>query len=286
MHLDRVLTLIGYALASGGRRLSLFRTEWDISGDCSDSYRTELHGRPSAPHGERTVLVGPKGWQTPQVLVIYTRCRRCHNCLRFRQRRWYGATIREVAAAPRTWFGTLTLNPQAHHVMLARARVKLAAQGVEFDRLNAHEQFVERHLQIGKELTKFIKRVRKNSGAKLRYLLIAEAHMSGLPHYHMLVHETHEGGSVRHRHLSEAWDFGFENFRLVDPEKTGNPAYLCKYLGKSLSARVRASQRYGGAASDQLSQTLATIRSLSGVMGGKERGQPNDPLPFQEWWLN
>lgn len=286
MHLDRVLALIGLALQSGATRKSLYSVDWDISGDCSDSYETILYGRHQAPHGtprnEPITVIRFTKTQS-QEIVIHTRCRRCVNCLRMRQRRWYGATVREVAAAPRTWFGTLTLNPQAHHVMLSRAIARAADRAVPWDKLTPHEQFVARHIQCGKEITKYIKRIRKNSKATLRYLLVTEAHKSGLPHYHMLVHEVADGGTVRHRHLSEAWSLGFENWRLSDPQKTGNPAYLCKYLSKSLSARVRASQAYGGAASDQLSHTLAMLKSLSGVMGGKEKGASQTDSPPSEW---
>lgn len=279
MHLDRVYALIAQALQLGATRLSAYVVHWDISGDCTDPFHTELWGRPSAPHGQRTLIVRPFVENTPQILEIETRCRKCDRCLRSRQRRWYGAAIREVAWAPRTWFGTLTLSPDSHHVMLERARFKLGVQGVDFERLSAHDQFVARHLAIGKELTKYIKRVRKNSGAALRYLLVAEAHKSGLPHYHMLVHETADSGPVRHRHLSEAWSLGFESWRLSDPPKTGNPAYLCKYLSKSLSARVRASQGYGGAASDTHANVIRTLEVLVGEPERRARAVPEAPRP-------
>lgn len=93
------------------------------------------------------------------------------------------------------------------------------------------------------EITKYLKRVRKKSGAPLRYILVAEAHKSGLPHYHMLIHECDPSRQVRHKDLTAAWSWGFTRFKLVE---TSNTAwYVCKYLSKAQLARVRASVRYG-----------------------------------------
>lgn len=270
VHLDRVLHLTSRALALGAVRVSPMTVRWDISGDCRNSYTATLSGRAEADEG-RYVLVKPWKQNTPAVLEIITRCRKCPNCLWARQRRWYGAAMQETAMAPRTWFGTLTLSPEQQFIHVLKAQKRCADRAVNYHTLTVAEQFVERHNAIGQELTKYVKRVRKNSGAKLRFLLVAEKHKSGDPHYHMLVHETNHGGKVLHRHLSNAWHLGFENWRLSDPLKPKSATYLCKYLSKSAEARVRASQRYGGASSDDLSRYL---RALMLVVERKEAAEP------------
>lgn len=284
VHLDRVLALIDVALASGGRRLTAMSVDWDISGDCTDSFQMELYGRADIDKvGDgRWQTIRPMIQNTPQRLFIHTRCRRCVRCLRMRARRWYGATMVEVKASTRTWFGTLTLSPANQFRALSQARAKLGAQSTDFDALTEHEQFVARHVAIGTELTKYIKRVRKNSGAKFRYLLIAEKHKSGDPHYHMLVHERPLGGVVPHRILSKAYQLGFEKWRLIDPhDPKDNPGYLCKYLSKSLSARVRASQGYGGVSNDlhaYVCQALQRLREGGGPNEREETASIIDPL--------
>lgn len=117
----------------------------------------------------------------------------------------------------------------------------LKERGIEFSELTQAQKFAELQRIAGKRITLWLKRVRKNSGAVIRYLLVAERHKTGLPHYHLLVHEM--GGVVRHRHLADSWSYGFTNFKLV---LGGRPAsYVAKYLGKSHDARVRASLGYG-----------------------------------------
>lgn len=277
VHIDRVMYLIDTALASGGKRKSVYTVHWDISGDCTNPFHSEIWGRPVIYPGEREKIIRPGKENTPQVLEIETRCRKCERCLRMRARRWYGAAKREIAASSRTWFGTLTLSPDNHHLALERARAKLALQGVDFDCLNAHDQYVERHKAIGPELTKYIKRIRKNSGAHLRYLLVAEAHESGLPHYHLLIHERPLGGTVSHRILSEAWGLGFEKIRLSDPDKPSHAAYLCKYLSKSLSARVRASQGYGATDSGLHTHVVNELRRVREKREKNEDAAANSP---------
>ena len=129
--------------------------------------------------------------------------------------------------------------------MMCVARQRLVARAVDFDLLSISQQFQARHQAIGPELTLFLKRVRKESAAKLRYCLVAEAHKSGLPHYHLVVHET-GGQPVRHKTLQGQWKLGFSNWKLVDINDSGKTAaYVAKYLSKSALARVRASKHYG-----------------------------------------
>lgn len=265
--IEHVHRLTHRALSLGAVRISPMTVHWNIAGDCHRPFVTTMWGRAPADRGEKYIVVRPFKENTPAVLEIETRCRKCSACLWARQRRWYGAAMQELALAPRTWFGTLTLSPDNQFKYQLLAQKRCLKRSVDYHTLSASEQYVERHNAIGQEITRYLKRVRKNSGAKLRYLLVAERHKSGEPHYHMLLHEVNHGGKVLHRHLSKAWTLGFENWRLSDPLKPRSAAYLCKYLAKSAEARVRASQRYGGASSDDLS------RYLTAMIAGVERSE-------------
>ena len=149
----------------------------------------------------------------------------------------------------RTWFVTLTLSPESHYRCLIQAKHRLGARGEDFDRLSDERQFKERVHEAGREITLWLKRLRKNSGAPLRYLLVAERHKSGLPHFHALLHEVDERQPLRAATLKSAWRLGFSQCKLValqtDPRCA---AYVAKYLSKDAAARVRASKGYGQAA--------------------------------------
>lgn len=176
----------------------------------------------------------------PVHVDLAVRCRKCPACLRSRAAHWRMRAYAEARAVDRTWFGTLTLSAESQFKAASLARVRLASNGLDFDALSVSDQLAERHKQIGPEITRYLKRIRKVSGAKLRYMLVMEAHKSGLPHYHCLLHEV--AGSVRHAQLQGNWWSGFSNWKLVD---SGAVSYVCKYLSKSALARVRASVRYG-----------------------------------------
>lgn len=105
-------------------------------------------------------------------------------------------------------------------------------------------EILVRHFGIGPEITRYLKRVRKESKSSFRYLLVMEAHKSGLPHYHMLLHEKPFGGEIPKRILKYQWHLGHTDFKLVD-DAQHKAEYMCKYLAKSLLARVRASKGYG-----------------------------------------
>lgn len=144
-------------------------------------------------------------------------------------------------ALGRTWFGTLTLHP------LERARVEMRARTAvgeeKWLELSQEQRTAALATAAGPLVTRYLKRVRAQSGAALRYMLVSEAHEDGTPHFHLLVHE--QGGTVvRHAILSRQWVHGYSNWKLVD---SAGPAasYVCKYLSKSPLTRVRASVGYG-----------------------------------------
>lgn len=242
-----------HALLNGAVPVNPTRIAWDVSGDCLNSRYVEMWGRqeqrpkklvPANMAEFSKILRDAPLYAGSLAIEMETRCRKCRNCLKARAANWTFRAKYELHAAARTWFGTLTLGPQEHSLMAMRARSRLSAGGTDFDRLSAEEQFQERHREIGRELTLWLKRIRKESEAPLRYLLVVEAHKSGLPHYHVLVHEVDPARPVRERTLRTQWLLGFSKFNLVAADQ---PAawYVCKYLSKAALARVRASVDYG-----------------------------------------
>lgn len=168
----------------------------------------------------------------------YVRCRRCDACMRHRAQLWTARAMDETKVSARTWFGTLTLTPDrqtwARYSALKRMDLRVSEHTEENVFLNSV------HI-LGEELTLFLKRLRKVQ--RFRYLLVTEQHKSGLPHFHMLIHEY--AGSLTKRDIEAKWRFGFSHWRLVQPGDEQACGYVCKYLAKSALTRVRASSDYG-----------------------------------------
>lgn len=173
---------------------------------------------------------------------MHVRCRKCENCKRMRAARWRSAAMAEIRDANRTWFATFTLSPEQHFLAAARARRREHLTEIDFEALPLEEQFRMRHRQCGRLLTLWLKKVRKASKAHLRYLIVAEEHKTGLPHYHALVHEIGDI-AVTKRQLQGKWPWGFTTMKLVSDPRAA--MYVTKYIAKSSLARVRASERYG-----------------------------------------
>lgn len=205
----------------------------DVSRDCSNPRHVEVSYTDQHRSKFRT-------WRGN---VEYTvACRQCPNCLSRRRRHWQARIVKELRQADRSWFGTLTVEPEKQHLAMLRAERDSLRRGVPWRELNEQQRFVAVVKAIAPELTLWIKRVRKNSGAHIRYCLVAESHKSGLPHFHVVIH--HRVVPVRYKTLREAWSLGFSDFKLVD-ENHNVARYLAKYLAKALGSRVRASARYG-----------------------------------------
>lgn len=239
-------SVVSRALANGGTRRngsSFFSYEWNIAGQCQRPVPVELYAAPAAEKG-RYIEVGPMD-DKPLRLNMETRCRKCEACLKARRIEWTMRARWECEIATRTWFGTLTLRPDEQHMALMRARRDAARRGFDFESLSPDHQFRERCRVIGRWVTLYLKRLRKQTGAKLRFVCVFEAHASGLPHIHMLVHETSYTDIVRERQLREQWLQGFSRWKLMPEGDKRAANYVCKYLSKDARARVRASVRYG-----------------------------------------
>lgn len=236
-----VARLFKTAIANGAERVSLARVRWNIAGDCLTPVEQQLYGRPD---GKVWTYHGKGG---PMIVDLTAKCRKCENCLKKRSAHWRLRALNEWRASYRSWLVTLTFRPERQFHYLSLVRKRLDKQAIDFDRLSAADQFNERHKEAGREVTRFIKRLRKGGDgaqpSKFRYLLVAEAHQNGLPHYHMMVHEYDPFCPVRHAALKRAWWDGFLDAKLVTDAKQAT--YATKYLSKSALARVRASAGYG-----------------------------------------
>lgn len=252
--------------------------EIDVAGDCLSPVPRERVGREWREQGGKAV----------HSIVYQCPCRKCANCLKRRGAHWRFRAKAEHAAASRTWFGTLTFSPEKQVEFLNRARLFWVAgkdragktvpvlNPKDFDTLTADQQFGLLCKFAGREVQLYLKRVRKggiipvdsphhidhgkrkglhredrHDSVRLRYFLVWEAHKSGLPHAHILVHET--GTEIKHRWLKYNFTAGFCDFKLALEER--QITYLCKYLTKSMSARVRASIDYGQM--EQISPSIA-----------------------------
>lgn len=240
LHAPDRLHAIG-AKAKPGRlvRTGLLSHRWDAAGNCSRPYVREIMAHP-LPN-----IVGSgisERGASPRI-EVHVPCRKCPACLAARSRLWAARARFEIKRSARTWFGTLTLAPEYHMRTLSAARQAAARLGEDFECFDQSRQFVERHKIVSAEITKYLKRLRKDSGAAFKYLLVAEPHKSGLPHYHILVHEVSQWAPVTRRQLQDNWACGFSRWKLVDNEKPAG--YVAKYLSKTIAARVRASIGYG-----------------------------------------
>lgn len=213
---------------------------WDVSGDCEKP--PERFFKSQRPKSFLPTVVGHEfGWylvptrlpelQSGQLLfmTITVRCRQCASCLKARARHWAARAFSETKISTRTWFCTYTVSPEH------RMRVRLLAR-----RKYNSEDFVSCTKILSEFFTKYLKRVRKESGVKFRYLLAVEAHEDGFPHLHALIHEN--GFEVSKRCLQGQWPYGFSSVKLATPETA---RYVTKYISKQARSRVRASLHYG-----------------------------------------
>ena len=288
-HISHIRALARHALGNGGVLTSPGVVRWNVAGRCENplvlehSARKEHEELKLVDHlGDVKLRMGrltPGAYWRKETHVHFgtgevderhvfegdiltveaeVRCRKCDSCRRYRAWTWRTRAEQETQLAQRTWFLTLTIRPEEQVKNLYRAQLKASRAGTpwhqlvppevdDFEGRLAAEQFKQRVDALYPEVQLWLKRIRKNTQAKLRYLLVAEAHKSGEPHLHVLLHEVTDRRATK-RKIQQAWTLGFSNAVLVDDLKPA--AYVCKYLSKSLAARVRASQHYGKASYD------------------------------------
>jgi hypothetical protein len=234
------------ALANGGRykispdgKPMPHSIEWDVSGDCLSPKVREFDGRVSK-RDQKYVLPLQDGRSIFVTLTV--RCRKCEKCLSARAARWRYRVKHEHSKAVRSWFSTLTLRPDVHEHIANQCRLHFIRNGLDFDMLPEKDQWKELVKAHGRLTTLFYKRVRK-AGARIRYCQVAEKHKSGLLHWHVIIHEPSPDHPALHAVLKKAWEWGFSDFKLAD--NSHEVTYICKYLTKSVLAKVRASTDYG-----------------------------------------
>lgn len=221
-HLEYFRGYEGNALAGGAWKTSVNSLTWDIAGRCTNPATVTQRGAEElAP-----------GFSTNHRYIDYrVPCRKCRECLKYRAWLWKHRAKLEILESRRTWFCTYTVRPECRLIFKIKAQRK-GGGPEDFNRNLCNE--------IGKEFTKYLKRVRKQAKGKLRFCLVFEAHKDGFPHLHALIHEV--DAAVTKAVLQGQWKHGFSTVKLCDTEAS---SYVTKYLSKSMLARVRASLRYG-----------------------------------------
>lgn len=224
--------LVTKALAAGGS-LDGRTVRWDASQGCEAPYEVILVSKVPLAHEVEYVdtLNGPVMW-----LLIDTPCRKCTRCMDNRRKLWTARAKLEIRAAPRTWFITFTVNPHNRFLFSLKA---------------GSRDYMETHGIISKELTKYFKRLRKK-GAQFRFVLVAEAHKDGYPHFHALLHEC--DAPITKSRLQAEWPYGFTTAKLVKDDSAAH--YVAKYLAKDARTRIRASLHYGLYVHDQFADLL------------------------------
>lgn len=231
----------------------------DYHADCTDPVHIFRDGV-RLTKGANQHLFGPLPLERPVMTEIIATCRKCDNCLRRRAAHWRLRAYAEYSNANRTWFGSLTLSPEQHFRVATACRAYAIKNGDDFDTFSPERQFLLRHQCINKEITLYLKRLRKHAGDdSIRFMCVLEAHKSGLPHYHMLVHESDPQKPIRHALLSEQWRVGFSNWKLVTTKAAAG--YVTKYLSKAIMARVRASIAYGNNTSSDIGLLKKSVKT-------------------------
>ena len=248
-----------------GRRAAQRRRPRDHAELVSEIYETSLKsgqdeaGRwvlPYAGDCQQPISIKSNS-ATGALFVLYeVRCRRCNPCLRARTNYWGFAAMNMTMEAQeqglRTWFGTLTLSPEAQAEMFQRAFERWSNDHPGprpdwWDEVACDHRFGLIRAEILREVQRYWKRLRK-AGHKFKYFLVFERHRSGLPHMHFLLHE--QGAPIRKRVLQSNWPWGFSNVSIVGGKSARAAAperaawYVAKYLSKSYQSRQVASAKY------------------------------------------
>lgn len=226
------------ALAGGGRVTGSGRVRWDISCRCERRVDVSLSASDIDLLNRNRFI-----W-----VEMTVRCRKCPNCLKVRSWEWAARARAELAVWPRSYLVTLTLSPEEQYRAICEATAELISESVDPSTISKEEYFAYRCKAIGVWITLYLKRVRRELGVALRYVLVAEAHKSGDPHFHMLVHECQRAKPDAwdtYCVLKSQWPHGHSSVNGITPGDLRAARYVCKYLSKSALARVRASARYG-----------------------------------------
>lgn len=147
---------------------------------------------------------GPLGQRYP--------CGKCVACKKKRQGEWSLRLMHELDSWSEATFVTLTYN----------------------------DEHVPKNMSLEKaELQRYFKRLRKQSGKKLRYYACGEyGEINYRPHYHAIIF----GIGPHDPHLEDCWGLGFIKSGTVTPASV---SYVAGYIGKKLWG-IGAKQVYEG----------------------------------------
>lgn len=148
----------------------------------------------------------------------YVKCGKCKGCLRLRQNDWVRRAMMEFEAHDRTWFLTLTY----------RGEFEVGYDAVQ----------------------KFLKRLRKNTGHKIRFLCATErGSKNDRLHYHLCIHGPL---ALTKRLIIKEWPHGLTHMRLMKDLTAAR--YVAKYTAKD--GKLRASLGYGYSTLDAATEKL------------------------------
>ena len=255
------------ARLDGGDAISVSQTTWDVSGFCQNPRQHTVEARQyrgyryspefetwCAPVDQGNLGVAYQAVHSGHAHAVHltVRCGNCAWCLNARRKLWTDRAYTETRLSARTWFITLTANPHTQLRWTGQAYQRLDTGGTKPASLTEEEWYLERCKEAGRELTTYVKRLRKHARASLRAMWVFERHEGGgahdgLPHIHGLLHES-EDGAVNYRLLKAQWLCGYIHAKLLTDESESVASYVakcCGYLSKSTNVRIRASRRYG-----------------------------------------
>lgn len=108
---------------------------------------------------------------------------------------------------------------------------------------------------VKSDLQKFIKRLRKNSGLKLKYFAVGEygsAEKTHRPHFHLIIFGLNPLNQKHRDFISEAWPFCDQELwtyrrrhNAIDVVNVHDIAYVCGYVQKKLYGHL-ADKEYDG----------------------------------------
>lgn len=177
----------------------------------------------------------PKG--TVRIIENHVPCRACINCKERHRAHWWHRAKYEMTRWGKAWFLTYTYNQDARLERLYKATKSAGFNNAEWQ----HEDLLK---LCGQDLTKSIKRLRKNNpDVEFKYLFVFELHKDGFPHIHGLIFTR----SLTKRDIEQSWSLGFTKVKLVKSDDA--IGYVTKYLSKDVRTRIRASLRFGHALS-------------------------------------
>ncbi|UPW41034.1 replication initiator protein [Sigmofec virus UA08Rod_5707] len=202
-------------------------TAIDESPDLSDWTRTRQIKFPMWMSSEELEIKRQQG------RLLQLPCRHCIGCRLAKSREWANRAVMEQLYHDESWFLTLTYDdehlPPAFPVDPSTGEI-----------LSVHASLVKKHLQD------FMKRLRKNSGQRIRYFAAGEyGSQTYRPHYHLLLFGLHldDVQVINHNFAGQAyyvspfiekcWPFGIH---ILGPVTWQSSAYVARYTMKKATS--------------------------------------------------